>query len=111
MRTGGKDVNDRKENQLTDVESKHILRTQEAVRRELSSFDGGRKDRHSFEPKEKAVVEILPVLSKSAKLGSRPSAANKRPATLAPPKAAYKYKLVPGNNSRVILSCFRKRPW
>jgi hypothetical protein len=23
----------------------------------------------------------------------------------------YKYKYYPGNNGRVILNCFRKRPW
>ena len=84
----------------TEIDKKqHFSRAPEIVRQE----------RRSFEAKEKP-VDILPVLSKSAKIGARP-AASKRPSLLSPAKTVYKYKHVPGNNTRVILYNFRKRPW
>jgi hypothetical protein len=69
-----------------------------------------RKERSSFEPKERS-NDVLPLLSQTAKMGTRPSNVNKRTTISAPPKTVYKYKHVSGNNGRVILYNFRKRPW
>ena len=69
-----------------------------------------KKDSHlrkQFESKEK--LKEFPLLSKTAAIESRP--APKKVAVSTAAKSVYKYKHIPGNNGRVILANFRKRPW
>lgn len=66
-----------------------------------------RAERLSFDRQQQG--QELPLLSRTAPLEARSRV--KRIIVAAPPKNVYRYKHVPGNNGRVILFNFRKRPW
>ena len=75
------------------------------VRAERCSFEPTKQEKENNE----GDIKVLPLLSRTAPLEVR--SRTKRIAVAPAPKNVYRYKHVPGNNGRVILYNFRKRPW
>ena len=99
------------------VSSNRAIKTKDPalLRAERFSFD--RQQRQEQQEQQKLYQnhqsqqsqKIFPLLSKTATL--EPRNRIKKAVVAPPPKVVYKYKHVPGNNGRVILYNFRKRPW